>query len=67
MARASRGRGRPGRHDGVRPVTLRDGHGGGSSIRSVSLTGRGRRAGGNNELWRRGGWRYGEDGGGRER
>lgn len=67
VARASRGRGCPGRCDGVRPVTLRDGHGGRSSIRCGPLSCRGRRAGGNNELWRRGRRRYGEGGGGRER
>lgn len=67
VARASWGRGRPGRHDRVRPVTLRDGHGGRSSIWSVSLSCRCRRAGGNNELWRRGRRRYREGGGGRER
>lgn len=70
VARAGRGRGRPGRRDGVRAVTLRDGHGGRSSIQSVSLSCRCRGAWGNNELWRR--WRrrrrrYGEDGGGRKR
>lgn len=67
VARASWGRGCPRRHDGVRPVTLRDGHGGRSSIGSVSQSCRGRRAGGDNKLWRRGRWRYGEGGGGRER
>lgn len=67
VARAIWGEGRPGSRDGVRPVTLRDGHGGRSSIRSVSLSCRCRRAGGNNELWRRGRRRYGEGGRGRER